>query len=591
MQDGIFTSKVRGFNGPVTAHVEFKDQKIKSVNVEGLVPYTVGETAAKQMINKIVSAGTEDVDVISSASYSSDAIKKAVQKAKAVAEGKMAKEDAVDLSKDQFRKPVAPQSPKPLNQRFYNDKVKYDDKYDLIIAGSGVAGLSAAVIAAQKGLKVMIFEKAGMAGGTSKYAEGEVQAAATSVQKEFSRYKNDTVAAHIKEMELVGGDQIEKELVEDYAQDGPQIIDWLAQMGIKWQGVFGHKGLPYEDLEEQADRIHYYEHGGIGGSGIILTNTLLKNALKYGAQIRYDSPVVSLINKNDTDNSVTGVVVNNKGKNYFYKAEKGVLLATSGIDHNKELSKQFSPENYRDILNKQVHTAVTDTGDGIEIGLNIGAAVTGFGGVVDSNSRIPEARNSMPTAPAIFVNGMGKRYVNEEMTYGYLTYQNFLQQESLKKDNWAIFDKSILGTQGSWRDDADLARDIEKGFVVKANSIEELAKKISVPAKNLQRTINNWNENAKNGVDPEFGRKLAIKKIELPIYAYHMMDGNYSAIGGLKVNVNQQVLDNQGQVIEGLYAAGMNAGGFIGNVYFASGLALGTGLHAGRKAGQVIADK
>lgn len=316
-----------------------------------------------------------------------------------------------------------------------------------------------------------------MSGGTSKYSEGEVQAANTKVQKEFSKFKNDSVFAHIKEMELVGANQVEKELVEDYAQDGPKIIDWLADMGIKWTGVFGHKGLPYENPDDQVDRIHYYEHGGVGGSGIILTNLLLENAQKYSAEILYDSPVVALINKNAHDNSVVGVVVNHKGKNHYYKANKGVLLATSGIDHNARLSKQFSPENYRDLLNHQVHTAETDTGDGIEIGLNNGAAVTGFGGVVDSNSRIPEARNSLPTVPAIFVNGAGRRYVNEELTYGYVTYENFLQQETLKKDNWAIFDQKILGIPGTWKDEADLEKDLNRGYVVKANTIEELAEK------------------------------------------------------------------------------------------------------------------
>lgn len=158
MKNGIFTSKVRGFHGPVTANVKIEDGKIKDVELDGLVPYTVGETAAKKMAQKIVSAGTEDVDVITSASYSSDAIKKAVEKAKAVANDEMTVEDAIDLSKDKFRKPIVPKYQVPLNEKFYDDEVKYEANYDLIIAGSGVAGLAAAVIAAQKGLKVMIFD-------------------------------------------------------------------------------------------------------------------------------------------------------------------------------------------------------------------------------------------------------------------------------------------------------------------------------------------------------------------------------------------------------------------------------------------------
>lgn len=414
--------------------------------------------------------------------------------------------------------------------------------------------------------------------------KGEVQAAATEIQKKFSKYQNDSIAAHIKEMELVGGSDVDKDLVEDYAKDAPKIIKWLADLGIKWTGVFGHKGLPYEDPSEQADRIHYYEHGAVGGAGIILTNLLLAKALAAGASISYDSPVVALVKKGIHSKQITGVVVDHQGKRSFYQAKKGVLLATSSIDHNLTLSKQFSPENYRDLMNGQVHTANTDTGDGIQIGLNEGAAVTGFGGVVDSNIRIPEARNSLPTVPAIFVNGLGHRYVNEELTYGYLTYQNFLQQETLKKDVWALFDQSISGIPGTWHNREDLAKDIKNKFVVKAANINELAAKTKLPLQALKQTIETWNQNAVKGQDPEFGRKLKVQKLSWPIYAYRMVDGNYSALGGLKVNVNQQVLDNSDQVIPGLYAAGTNAGGFIGHVYYASGLALGTGLHGGRKA-------
>lgn len=97
-----------------------------------------------------------------------------------------------------------------------------------------------------------------------------------------------------------------------------------------------------------------------------------------------------------------------------------------------------------------------------------------------------------------------------------------MQEETLKKDNWAIFDKSILGITGIWKDEADLKRDLDRGFVVKAASLEELAEKIQVPLASLRATINT-------------------------------------------LNVNQQVLDNQGQIIPG--------------------------LHAGRKASMVIAQQ
>lgn len=172
MKDGIFKSKVQGFHGPITLQKKINNDRIEDVKLDGLVPYTVGETAAKQMAQKIIKAGTSKVDIISSASYSSDAVKRGTEKAEAVASGKITQEQAIDLEQDKFRKPQPPKYPSPINQEFYESEINYSDSFDMIIAGSGVAGLAAAVIGAQNGLKVKIFEKAGIAGGTSKYSEG-----------------------------------------------------------------------------------------------------------------------------------------------------------------------------------------------------------------------------------------------------------------------------------------------------------------------------------------------------------------------------------------------------------------------------------
>lgn len=588
MENGTYSAKVNGFHGPFTATVTVDNDVIENIDLEGLTPYTVGESAAKEMAKKIIKANSVDVDAITTASYSSSSAKLAVSKALKVAEGEITAEEAMDTKNDKLSLKL-PTYQSPVSEKFYEDK--FDDEYDMIIAGSGVSGLAAAVIAAQKGLSVMIYEKAGMSGGSSKYSEGEVQAADTKPQKDFSKYIDDSVDKHIKEMLQVGENSVEEDLVRDYAEDAPKIIEWLSSLGIEWTGVFGHKGLPYEDPEIFAERIHYYKHGGVAGGGIVLTNLLLKTALDAGAQITYDSPVISLIQKDPENSEVVGVVTESQGKRSFHRAKKGVLLATGGIDHNLSLSKRFNLQNYRDLLNHKVTTAKTDTGDGVILGGNIGGALTGFGGVVDSNTRIPQARDTQPTVPAIYVNGFGQRYVNEEMGYGYISYENYLQEDLTKKNNWAIFDESLLGMHGTWKDKAALERDMQKGDVVSASTVQELAEKTGLPKERLVATVANWNKDAKEGRDSEYGRKLAVQPIQSPFYAYKMTDSNYGAIGGLQVNVNQEVLDNNGNVIKGLYAAGMAAGGVIGRIYFASGLALGTGLHQGRKAAQVIADK
>ncbi len=124
-----------------------------------------------------------------------------------------------------------------------------------------------------------------------------------------------------------------------------------------------------------------------------------------------------------------------------------------------------------------------------------------------------------------------------------------------------------------------------------AETIEELAEKIDVPAENLKAALDKWNEDAKDGKDTQFGRKDGLEPIEGPFYAYKNMPYNLGAIGGLKINKEAEVIDTNGNAIPGLYAGGLNAGGWIGPYYPGSGTAIIGTIHWGRKAGANAAAK
>ncbi|SDA67196.1 FAD binding domain-containing protein, partial [Lactobacillus kefiranofaciens] len=129
------------------------------------------------------------------------------------------------------------------------------------------------------------------------------------------------------------------------------------------------------------------------------------------------------------------------------------------------------------------------------------------------------------------------------------------------------------------------------GYLHKADTIEELAKKMDVSSENLANTLASWNRYAAKGVDPTFGRKEGVAVLQGPFYAYQNRDMNIGSIAGLKVNVDLQVLDNLDNPIQGLYAIGQNAGGWIGGYYPGSGTALGGSLNQGRKVGKELAEK
>lgn len=293
-------------------------------------------------------------------------------------------------------------------------KINYSGEYDILVAGSGGAGLAAAT-AAENNASVMVIEKAGIACGTTNYSGGVIQAAGDNWQKELTKYQDDTPERHEQEYLKAGEGRLYKDLVHDFTQNSPKNIELLSEMGVKWTSVYGHTEIPCAK-EYFADRIHVYD---AGGNGIILTQHMLKYALKQGAEITYNTAVVGLI-INDAK-KVVGVIIQNSDHELSYlKARRGIVLATASIDQNLELAKDLSPQHYENIKTHHCWSVPTDRGDGIVIGMALGAAVTGFGGTIDFDTRTGNGTDDrLPTIPSIFVNGNGLRFVNEDSTYAY----------------------------------------------------------------------------------------------------------------------------------------------------------------------------
>lgn len=593
MQDGIFKAKAQGFHGVLTVTTTIKDNKIENVKANGIAPYTVGELSANRMIERINNSKSVDVDAITGATFSSSAILKAAKKGVEVSEGKMTSEEAEDIKTDPHSEISVPKYSQPIDKRVYQSDVNFKDEYDVIIAGSGASGLSAAIEAARNGAKTILFEKAGMPGGTTNYSQGIIQASGTKWQKKFTKYQDDNPQKHLAEYMQTGEGHVNEELLDDFTKDAANTIDWLSDLGLKWQDVYGHKVIPYENKENFADRIHVYEHGGVNGAGVVMITKMLKAAEDAGVKIVYDTPVVQLISKSANDNEVVGVIVEYKNKRLAYKANKGVVLATASIDHNEKLAKRLDPWQYRDIKKHTLLNSKYDTGDGIIMGMAQGAGLAGVSGAMDADFKFAAGfSDEITTFPMFYVNGLGNRYVNEDTTYGYLTRANYEQETNLGKATWMIFGKNSIG-QGAmpYKSEDDMKKDMDGGYLVKADTIESLARKINVNIENLTNTLNVWNKYASESRDPQFGRTEGVEILQAPFYAYQNRDMNIGSIAGLNVNVNLEVLDNLDRPIKGLYAAGQNAGGWIGEYYPGSGTALGGSLHQGRRVGKELAQK
>ena len=581
-----YSATEKGFHGDVTAKVTVDSEgKITSVEGENISPNTIGAAGIETWLGQANSLKTVDLDAISGASISTGAFRKAAQNAYAQYTG-----DQVDAFTSASKEGGSTSgTPKTANYPILKDKlfeadVNYDTSYDLVVVGAGGAGLSAAATAAESGASVLVVEKAGIAGGTTNYSGGVIQAAGDQWQKEYTNFKNDTPARHEAEYMKAGEGRVYQDLVHDFTENSPKNLTWLSKMGIKWTSVYGHTEIPYAK-DNFADRIHVYEGGGVGGNGIVLTQHLLKYALDQGAKIIYNTAAVGLVLTDETAQSVAGVAVEENNEVRYVKARRGVILATASIDQNLALAKDLSPQHYEDVKAHHCWSVKTDRGDGIVMGMTIGAAVTGFGGTIDFDARTGNGTDDrVPTIPSIFVNGNGLRFVNEDATYAYGFRAIFNAEKQLDKPTYQIFGHDSIQVKTSPWTAESLAKDVDSGLVVTADNLQDLADKIGVPAENLKKSVDTWNANAQKGSDPEYNRTMGVAEFTAPYYAYRNTPGNLGAIGGLKIDAKCNVLDMYNNQINGLYAAGLNAGGWMGSYYPGSGTAVGGAVHQGRRA-------
>lgn len=481
----------------------------------------------------------------------------------------------------------------PLTAMAATSTGTWDQTADVVIVGGGGTGLAAAAEAASLGSSVIVLEKAATTGGSTALSGGVIQAAGTTYQKQFTKYQNDTPQKHYETWLIESEGLVDKALIKDMTAKMPGHIAWLAGLGLKYNAVYGHCHIPYLDKAGVfADRIHVYEGGGAAGGGYPQINALLAKAKAGGASIQVSTEVTKLIT--DGSNGVIGVEAKNSTGTMRIKANKGVIIASSGIDHSRDLTKALSAQAYWDLTQENVYTAPSVTGDGIRIGMEIGAALAGFGGCIDFDPVTAIGTDDRsPQLACVYVNGQGKRFVCEDATYAYVYRAIFAQTQMHRANTHMILDaKGVQGPGSPWAG-SKLATAVSSGQLIQGSSIGDLAKKLGVPVANLTATMTEWNNNiAKYGKDPVFQRNTWLVPIaKAPFYAYKPISGNLGAIGGLKIDVNARVIDLQGNPIPHLFAGGMAAGGWIGPYYPGSGTAIAGTVHWGRTAGASAANE
>lgn len=471
----------------------------------------------------------------------------------------------------------------------------WDEEFDVIVCGGGGAGIAAAYSALENGAeKVVIIEKANQCGGTTSINLGNIMAAGTTLQKEAG-IVDDTGEAMAAWWIAEGEGVADERLVRNLADASADNLEWMAEnFGVAYANLYGAYGTPYLEEGMLKDRIHVIVDAAdpTKAGGVVWTTNGLAAFADKGGQVMTATEVTGLA-------MVDGEVVGVECGKARYRAKRGVVLAMGGVDRSEELAARYLPQQLSDIKRGGVFVAQTNTGDGIRIGLAAGARGAFYSSVALFYEALYFAANSNPELASIIVNQRGLRFMREDTTYGY--YGRVAYEEAAKNGGdagttWMILDtKMIASPQGAWSDTAEggaeaRAAAIESGALMQADSIDELARLIGVDADTLSETVARWNKDAAAGIDTLFGREKQLGAIdEAPYYAWKVAGTNIGAVGGLVINDEAAVTDQDGKAIPRLFAAGTNSAGWLGRTYPGSGAFLAGCLHWGRIAGRSAA--
>lgn len=439
-----------------------------------------------------------------------------------------------------------------LKAKFTDDLSKYEElkpvkieKTDLLIVGSGAAGFTASMAAREAGVKNLIMiEKMAVPGGNSQLAAGGMNAAGTKFQKQAGIEDNPQL---MFDDTMKGGKNVSNpDLVRVLADKSNESIEWLDKHGA----TLSHVG---QGGGSSAARMHGPADGAFVGP--YLSKFFRDEAAKSNLDLHLNTKLVKLIK--GTNGEITGALVKGKHTGIYQIDAKAVILATGGIGANPELIQKLRPD-----ISPEVKTSNQpgSQGDGIILGENVGAAVVDAKEIqlnptllVGSPVIVSE---TVRGAGAVFVNKEGKRFISELTTRDKTSAAVSKQTGGVA---YEIFDQKV-------RDKVkQTGAAFELGLAKEGRTLEELGKNAGIDPKNLAATIAQYNKYAEAGNDPEFGRPKISAKVDTPnFYAIEVTPAIHYYMGGLKINPQAKVIDKNGKVIEGLFAAGEVTGGVHG---------------------------
>ena len=569
---GDFTGTAKGFGGDVSVTLTLTDGAITGCTAEGKdETQGVGSEAIAKMPGEIAESGSIAVDGVSGATITSTAIKEAAAAALT----------AAGLNPDDYKTAVE------------NNATAEDSTVDadVVVVGAGGAGMTAAITAAAEGKNVVILESQSMVGGNSvratggmnagktvyqdenefgesagvektlktaaeKYADNEtITALAKTVSEQWAAYQANPTgyfdSVELMELDtMIGGKGInDPELVETLCANSADAIDWLDEHGITLHNVSSFGGASVKRIHRPVNA-----EGKTVSVGSYMIPLLQENCEKAGVKMMLDTTATEILT--DANGAAVGVKATGASGETVTVNAKAVVLATGGFGANLDMVVKYKPE----LKGFMTTNAPGIQGQGIEMAQAIGAATVDMDQIqihptVEANTAAL-ITEGLRGDGAILINEEGQRFIDEVGTRDVVSAAEIAQTGSY---SWLVVDQAMVDASSV------IQGYIKKGYTVTGATYEELGKAMGVDAAAFAETMDKWNGYVEAKNDPDFGRTSFANPLNTaPYYAVKVTAGVHHTMGGLKINANTEVLNEKGEVIPGLFAAGEVTGGVHG---------------------------
>lgn len=518
----------KGHNGDIKAVVTFEGDKIAKIDLEHEETEGLGDKAADSLVEKIVANDSVNVDTVSGATVTSTALIEAV-KAAIEASGRDVKAFETEAEEKTGE--------------------TIEKETDVVVIGGGGAGFAAAVSAKEAGADVILLEKLASVGGNTLISGGEYAAPANELQEKEGI--EDSKEQFAKDVEEAGGDP---ELIKVLADNATEDAYWLRDdIGVEW-----------------LDSLMFFGGHSVKRSLIPAAHTgneLIKNYLnkseELGIEVQTEADVKEILAE---DGKIAGVRVETADGEMIVKA-KSVVIASGGFGANDEMTNEFDNEIDEHVLSTNSPGA---TGDGILMAEELGADTVDMEKIQlypicdVETGKLLYCGDTRLVGGALLVNKEGNRFVEELGTRREISMAIKDQTDYVGYLLWDETSNETTGTMASNPQEAESL--FERGLMVKADTLEELAEHFDIDKDALLETVATFNENSAKEEDPEFNlRMLGWQVKDAPFYMMKAAPAVHHTMGGLKINTEAQVLNKDGEWIDGLYAAGEVTGGIHGS--------------------------